>query len=1534
MGQLHGEDRETPVRWQRRAVGPLAERVAEIVSSNLTTYGDHVRLLEDVEHEAKILETGYRQRQVIELIQNGADALLGSSGGRIEVLVTEDCLIVANEGEPLDEHGLEALMYFSLSAKKGKEIGRLGVGFKSVLEVTTRPFILSTTISLSFDEERTRSFLDASLGRVHERVPVMRIAEVVDPLSVAAEFPEVHPYLEWASTIVVLPLDRHEVDWVHESIDPSIFPKEFLLFSPHVGSVSFRDDVAGTAWTLGLRHVDGDMVVSEDDESPSRWRLATSTVQLSEAARHDGGSRFERDEVDLAWALPLDDGQTREVWAFFPVAGVGTPLPGILNSAWKLSEDRSNVVQGAFNEFLIERAAELVVRTIPERASEEVPGQALTLLPAAATRQLNSTTGGGWFADTLQRSIWALARRSPIVPSVSGTWQHGTQLRFWPRWINKPGTNEIRDLWIEAVTDPEAWVHRSVMTDMRVPRAFELGVRDAPVAEWLEAVLDDERPIESSRTALEIVKRIRSTGDAAADHEEVLLTRIVWTEGGAWTSVGACRFDDAAPEDTVPARGLRVLVRELHRAAGISSDVGERTLLELAEKSCRDAGLAEADAAAFWDAVHTVGPKRAGRLLTDSDLTKVPVRTAAGDYLVATKVLAEGPILSAGEDPSICVDPAFHDLDDPILERIGVTATPVWSQPDFGWGGRDHWYMRLNEPIWRQLQSDQKIGTPQDGFARARPVDGPAEFPSHLLLLRDMSLSAKQRFCALLITHDGWAGGWQIRHATQAKYLSLEISSPAATAIQTWGVLETSLGPLSTSQVVGPSLRRWDRFVPVVELADVEAEAIGIPLMERAALERSWTDAFRLAATEAETGENKDAVAFFSFAASHDLLPPTDTQLPPLTDRLDELRELRDAGQRVWFCSTELLAGWPAGWDFEGVERPPAEAGGEIDITDLATWFPSLAEVTSSDHVVWECDRVTVAGRPVEFGRRGDTFVIRRDADRGAALRWAALELAPQLDATRRDDLVTHALSEATRALVGAVNEAADDSTRLALLLGTDGLAHAGRELIPWSTNVDGSTADTLLTLYGPAALKEVSHLLPAGLGTPRQWAGGSRTVDFVRELGFAESFAGRRRSERPDTELVLGPVVAGELHPFQQEIAEQVRTILEENGRGVVDLPTGAGKTRVAIESLLDHADRQGSLGTVLWLAEREELCEQAVTQWAQLWRGRGLLDRELTIQRFWGGRWPDEVESDRDTVVVCSRQQLMHRLDDARLGWMATCRIVVIDEAHHSTASSYTRILRWRSEANDVPFATIGLSATPFRSSVDRTAHLSRLFDRSLVTGQLMGDSWKKRIKWLQKKEYLSKVNRLDLGRGTIQPTDQEAGYLLSQSNLTTGIDMMNERLADDVERNLQIIHTIDTEMDPNWSVVVFAGSVMHAQLLAHMLSESGIPSRPVWGELSKWARRDAIEQFRAKRIRVITNFNVLSEGFDAPKTRAVVIARLVQSDGLFLQMLGRGMRGPENGGTKRCLLVTMGERLPQRFDQDGSLDIDRHEYLWSTK
>jgi superfamily II DNA or RNA helicase len=94
-----------------------------------------------------------------------------------------------------------------------------------------------------------------------------------------------------------------------------------------------------------------------------------------------------------------------------------------------------------------------------------------------------------------------------------------------------------------------------------------------------------------------------------------------------------------------------------------------------------------------------------------------------------------------------------------------------------------------------------------------------------------------------------------------------------------------------------------------------------------------------------------------------------------------------------------------------------------------------------------------------------------------------------------------------------------------------------------------------------------------------------------------------------------------------------------------MVDLPTGAGKTRVAIEAIINWAKVGGSFPNVLWIAEREELCEQAVGQWVQLWRWKGLLSERLHVQRYWGGRaggTTGRPEGSNWVVVPAGRHQL----------------------------------------------------------------------------------------------------------------------------------------------------------------------------------------------------------------------------------------------------------------------------------------------------
>ena len=90
--------------------------------------------------------------QLFELVQNSADALTGRpADGRIEIRLTRSYLYCADNGDPIDRDGVKALMFSHISPKQGtSEIGRFGLGFKSVLGVTDNPEFFSCSGSFRF----------------------------------------------------------------------------------------------------------------------------------------------------------------------------------------------------------------------------------------------------------------------------------------------------------------------------------------------------------------------------------------------------------------------------------------------------------------------------------------------------------------------------------------------------------------------------------------------------------------------------------------------------------------------------------------------------------------------------------------------------------------------------------------------------------------------------------------------------------------------------------------------------------------------------------------------------------------------------------------------------------------------------------------------------------------------------------------------------------------------------------------------------------------------------------------------------------------------------------------------------------------------------------------------------------------------------------------------------------------------------------------------------------------------------------------
>ena len=106
----------------------------------------------------------------------------------------------------------------------------------------------------------------------------------------------------------------------------------------------------------------------------------------------------------------------------------------------------------------------------------------------------------------------------------------------------------------------------------------------------------------------------------------------------------------------------------------------------------------------------------------------------------------------------------------------------------------------------------------------------------------------------------------------------------------------------------------------------------------------------------------------------------------------------------------------------------------------------------------------------------------------------------------------------------------------------------------------------------------------------------------------------------------------------------------------------------------------------------------------------------------------------------------------------------------------------------------------------------------------------------------------------------------------------------------------------------ILVFASSKDNSGLLAALLSIRGISAKSITGETDHNERINAVRDYQLNKFPVLINYNVFTTGFDDPTIDCIFIARPTFSVVLYSQMVGRGLRGPKNGGTEECLVVDM--------------------------
>lgn len=347
------------------------------------------------------------------------------------------------------------------------------------------------------------------------------------------------------------------------------------------------------------------------------------------------------------------------------------------------------------------------------------------------------------------------------------------------------------------------------------------------------------------------------------------------------------------------------------------------------------------------------------------------------------------------------------------------------------------------------------------------------------------------------------------------------------------------------------------------------------------------------------------------------------------------------------------------------------------------------------------------------------------------------------------------------------------------------------------------------------------------------------------------------------------------ELRPYQTEAIDATMNYLREyDGNPVIVLPTGTGKSIVIAE-----------------------FCRQVLTQWSDTKILVVTHVRELIRQNYeeLKSLWPEAPaginsaglnKRDYDPSIVFCGIQSVH----GKASKFVKVDIVLIDEAHlipRKTNTMYQKFLKNLKVMNP-DMRVIGLTATPYRLDSGLLYDgKDSLFD---------GVSYDAPLADMVRDGYLTKLI-------SKQPKTQ-----LSVSGVAT---RGGEFISGDLERavnkddiNAAVVKEILEYGKDRRSWLIFCSGVSHATHIASLVEKHGIDCATIFGDTPRAERDEIIADFKAGKLRAIASMGVLTTGFNAPAVDLLAVLRPTCSTGLYIQIMGRGMRN--SPGKQDCLVL----------------------------
>lgn len=347
-------------------------------------------------------------------------------------------------------------------------------------------------------------------------------------------------------------------------------------------------------------------------------------------------------------------------------------------------------------------------------------------------------------------------------------------------------------------------------------------------------------------------------------------------------------------------------------------------------------------------------------------------------------------------------------------------------------------------------------------------------------------------------------------------------------------------------------------------------------------------------------------------------------------------------------------------------------------------------------------------------------------------------------------------------------------------------------------------------------------------------------------------------------------------LRDYQQRAIDQLYAWFAagNSGNPCMVLPTGAGKSHI-IAALVKDALQNWPETRVLMLTHVKELLEQNAEKMRQHWPNAPMGIYSASLRR----RCLTEPITFAGIQSVAKRGKEIGHID-----------LILVDEAHsinHATTGGYRHLIGELAAINP-QLRVIGLTATPYRLGHGMIHEGDDVLFSDLIEPIS--------IEELVHRGYLSKLrSKITTLQINVDGVKKSGGEFIA-SQLEAAVDTY--------DNNSRAVREVVQRASDRKKWIIFCAGVGHAEHVRDLFRQHGVTCESVTGETPKSERERILQDFKAGRVRALTNVNVLSTGFDAPDIDCLVFLRPTLSPGLYVQMAGRGLRVAE--GKDDCLVL----------------------------